>query len=1836
MSVISYDSIRSVILSEGSDSQVEVNQRALIDKILARYASANAVYRELLQNSNDAEATVAQIHFTTAPAPAPNGVSIVTQVVYRNNGLPFRPQDWTRLRKIAEGNPDVAKVGAFGVGAYTMFSICEQPMVLSGGKALAFAWKGDALWVKLANVKGQQDKWTSFVLPSRDPYSLPDLTEFGGFLCSSLTFTAYLKEINVFVNDVKRLTIRKKNIIAPRIITPPKASSWWRGDGAVLTSPQKVFSLDRADGAITETIVEITAEAEGDSSFVHARYVSAIANARVPADMSRTMERVTKKKSPSQVKIEIFVDADSSKSAKKEEGPAAAITGAFSPRMGTGRVFIGFKTSQTTGLAVHLAAPFLPTVEREAIDFQNPALRVYNSELLVVAGILMRLTLEHSMDLIGEQWTKGESQRRAFEESEKRKAKNAKENESYNNVASEKFGPGPEQKQGPTASSLFSFARFMSSGLKKIADVIPSAGFSRNDDDELLHPVDARPLSVEERDAVLLMRSFSPQQSTPDERVGMVLAKGFEMCLSGLTPPVLTTSGIARGLESRLPCRGIEAFVKTNVVRSIISKNTESYLRNVAGCRDLSLTDLVTELRKGPVTKDDVVRLLKWWTRFVRTDQQAIASGLSVKQAVSLVVRSDVRGDGKGGTTPVVWLKDIHYYPDDSTFAKELPMPESVLPNSLRQELPLRILKDNSLRTWFSPLSVEQWLDFIATHSCLTEGRKDEDAIRLLALTTLSQEYARRTGEAKARLAGTLAQKLSNKRCIPFERDLSAGKSTDIPKDLYLPSAELAIFGGLDSFKKVSPSLSKAGVSDEFLIVLGVRKTISMDFLFSQLDSLKWNRNPMPLISYLRSVSLTAEDLQKLRTTQYLPEVNDKTRTYAPSELCLPNPELGAFPFVKLLQWPSSDFLHERSPDAEFLKKLGCQIDPPLDSLMNYLLTDVRDDESRQRCLDFIYKRLISAGPYNRPYTRYLNTRFLPVVIEDPLGLENVRKELQSPNGCYSNDSCKCMGFPVLNTSQTKTYGPGYAEVFRCATDPFADQLVDQLLLIVATAEQRLADVKSSSEATFRVRVSETFGNIFRYMSTKSLDLSRQATDILFESQFIPYEENGSVGWYRPYQIFFESNNQDALGTASGLFPVIKFSPFLAAVGVKAEPSNEDLFRLLVSSPLVVLRKLGSEAKYRSLLRRIAANPPYKTVNAKMRKSAFLLAYHENDESQTDLKDGSDPSTSRTTYTLAKAEDICVIDNSHFARLFNALSAPQESDLERFYISIGSAYISKKVDQKFFAIGGQRSDTALTEFFRSRIRERRPLLASNIVSSPMVPGASRLISDERLEIIEVSKVKAVYTLGNDVKAEFVTCSAQNSGGKKLCIYITQDLDWFHVGNAIGSVILVRCNVQDAFFIGSLLDAPLDQLRARGFPVDRISRATGPIAVKPEQLEPQPGKQKNIADLDALRGTMPTSQSDKDGFVTILRQMFPGCREDHVRQLLGPSPSLDSLRSVADQLADGNYPRELENTPASRGTRGPKPVTKPDGHVSPQSTAAKSESTPDRLTSLPPAPKAPPPPLPNGERRGFGPPPPRKSGTGNAIGRAFRGLRGAVPAGISGITGSTSSLTTGHWKSRVPRSGGSFMNNRPNDAATQTGIENVLQNSIRSTRVALEDEFQSAERKLVSVPESVERDAASCEVIPAQNLKLFPGPHGTNRTSKGLRVFSSRNHADNDAYLNSNWQIVESFTTVLIRLCAVYSLRKETLAIFYESTGTTIAFNRNRALFFNLRYFANLHFRKGLSLAPQCYAYWFTTIAHELSHNMVSAHGKQHGFYTESYVSHYMPKLIELASLDWRT
>lgn len=1016
----SYDHVRANVDRSGGEERVEVNQRALIDKILARYASSGAVYRELLQNSNDAEATVAEVHFTTSAssaaataggglltdqAAADRGRETVRQVEYRNNGLPFRPQDWSRLKTVAEGNPDESKIGAFGVGAYAMFSICEEPLVLSGSQALMFVWRGDALWTKTIDnnerPRGEQ-KWTSFVMPSRDPYPLPDLVEFGEFLCASLTFTKCLGEIRVFVNNKKRMTIVKTQLQEPTVVQIRKNSSWWKKDGAITASPTGLFTL-KDENSLLESYYHVQVELDGEVAAVTARYLSAEAKTKIPASMVARMERVTKKKPPGTVTVQIFLNnqtvVDASSQRNHSKG-AHQIVRSFSPRMGEGRIFIGFRTSQTTGLGAHLAAPFVPTVEREAMDLQDQTLRVFNLELLEFSGILMRLTLESGMSSLGVAYEKGAEERERLETKLRKEAEEADKQKKKTVLPSGDKGAGDDMTEnGETdestsvasgaASTLFGFAKFMAKGVKRtLVNVVSNVQELVDDGGELVHPRDSRPLCAEEHQAILLMQSFCPRQSTPDPLVGTALAQGFSSCLQDRSPPVLTRSGVVPGDQGRLPNKGMEAFIQEGVIRTIVYQNAEEYHNVIAQCRKLSIDDLTLRLSQEVLPQAKLVRLLKWWTKFTKINPNiSSVRGVDLKEKVRFTL------DGTDEPEIVYNLKDFLFYLDGDRIRTgggysidDLPMPNSVVPKQVQDEVSLRVMSDASLNVWFSPLPVEIWIDFIANHPCMTSGQPEFEILRSRVLATLGQEYNKRSVNDQRAFGSFCYFVLKDKQCIPFDSTEPTAYSADIPSNLYLTSAELKAFDSIGNFHKVSQNLKHIGVTDDFLLALGVRKSVAIDFLFANLDTLKWSNDPKPLVEYLRSATLTSSDVQKLRSTQYLPSENDVSRMFAPSELYLPDPSLRIFPFLRLLQWPSDDDIIERSQNGKFMVSLGMKVIPPLLQVLTYVSDQVADDTLRRNCLEFVAKKLGSGGSYYPEYTRLGRSdraalKFLPVSI---------------------------------------------------------------------------------------------------------------------------------------------------------------------------------------------------------------------------------------------------------------------------------------------------------------------------------------------------------------------------------------------------------------------------------------------------------------------------------------------------------------------------------------------------------------------------------------------------------------------------------------------------------------------------------------------------------------------------------------------------------------------------------------------------------------------------------------------------------------------------------------
>jgi hypothetical protein len=389
--------------------------------------------------------------------------------------------------------------------------------------------------------------------------------------------------------------------------------------------------------------------------------------------------------------------------------------------------------------------------------------------------------------------------------------------------------------------------------------------------------------------------------------------------------------------------------------------------------------------------------------------------------------------------------------------------------------------------------------------------------------------------------------------------------------------------------------------------------------------------------------------------------------------------------------------------------------------------------------------------------------------------------------------------------------------------------------------------------------------------------------------------------------------------------------------------------------PWDVLRILGSEKKYRALLRRIAADPPFQISRspANVKSAPFLLAYQVKPyaENKSSLPESSMDDT--MLHHLANAEDVYVIDNANYGRMFNVNRAPPESDLEDFYIRLGSNYISKSVDRRFEVVGSPKSNTALTISLRERLRERGPLLVSPIITSrPLVSDAAFITDDRKLVFFEATSLLAVlYSLGKVSRRSTTTCFSRPNG-QKHAIYITPDFDLFDVEHAIGDLILKRCMLEDAFFISSLLETPLEQLRARGFPVDRIVKSEPVVEVVPEKPNtPIPQVPTVVSMRDAqTSNTVPTRfgstspnstnsdlNSTKDqkqkpaasttststAFIDdtplasltgskadILLQMFPDADPSFIQAYLGQNP-VDDVKDLAESKANRHYSKQTK-------------------------------------------------------------------------------------------------------------------------------------------------------------------------------------------------------------------------------------------------------------------------------------------------------------------------------------
>lgn len=707
---VDYSRLREQTMGSGLDEEaVTVNTRALIDKVLARYSGEWTTLRELIQNAADASAKKVVIKFDTLPSstvPVPTTADesdrlkhvllhhTLARLVVTNDGESFGENDWSRLKRIAEGNPDETKIGAFGVGFYSVFADCENPFVSSGDQTMAFYWKGNSLFTRRGRLPNQQTtRETAFVLDYRSTTSpVPNLLSICQFLATSLTFVG-LEYIELWLDQWNLITLNKKmapsaDISIPAEINPktkgglmkiigveyqnaqidakwmnvvgwsrvadsPQQNSQQAVDSAPTQSLRSFFS--RLTGTATSTSVASKRAAKAEEAVQRAiaedlagtsqaTVFLRISTVNVQTYCSKTLsaelERATKKPPPKHTKIAILTSSYDESSQTTVSGTGSAKAGEiFASVLPTknGRIFIGFPTAQTTGLLAHISAPsVIPTVERESIDLNARWVRDWNLEMLRVAGIACRVAYNGEMHELKTRL----------------------------------------QRQMTT------------SGNKKVT----------KDDLASIMPA-----------AVHAFKQYTCQESTPSLQVGQIVEEAFWTCNQKASISIVSTRGVLPSNEVRLASEDLSFVDGIPVIpEEVVEKNFAflNKLQEFGLLSEITAQDIKKELESKALDEGQLVELLKWAARKLADDQldNSIVNSMFDGTVGTLDEKLAAMYPG-----PVLLLGSIDTFPNVAKIPPELPMPPTTIPFRFVKGMP-----KNQLEAFgWSELQLVPWLRYL-------------------------------------------------------------------------------------------------------------------------------------------------------------------------------------------------------------------------------------------------------------------------------------------------------------------------------------------------------------------------------------------------------------------------------------------------------------------------------------------------------------------------------------------------------------------------------------------------------------------------------------------------------------------------------------------------------------------------------------------------------------------------------------------------------------------------------------------------------------------------------------------------------------------------------------------------------------------------------------------------------------------------------------------------------------------------------------------------------------------------------------------------------------------
>lgn len=989
-----YSKLKAAALQGNEDEEaVTVDTRALIDKVLARYSGQWTTERELIQNAADAGAKTVIIKWDTHPStqvrlpPTTNRSELLKhtlahhtlrRLVVQNDGQSFTPKDWARLKRIAEGNPDETKIGAFGVGFYSVFADCEEPIVSSGNEAMAFYWKGNALFTKKSQLPADQaTRNTTFVLDYRNTTTpMPNLLSVSQFLATSLTFVA-LEKIELWIDNYEVLSLKKKSSPSAELPLPrdldPRAKDGlmtvktvdrtstqidasfmsaigWKSEAASsVTKPIDAYGPEpptlrsffaRLASSASQSSLKSKAQNEEDAaqatisedvtklntSTIFLRATSATVRTKVSANFASELERATKKPPPKTTRISILTSSYDEMQASETSGATGAVgkaTDVFASVLPSqkpgGRIFIGFPTMQTTGAGMHISAPsVIPTVEREAIDLNARWIRSWNIEILRAAGIIARLAFTNEM-----------------EDLSRRMRQTAESDGKITPAIVSKFMP------------------------------------------EALH----------------ILKTFTFSDSTPSGQVGQVIEEAFWICFKKATIEMYSSRGILQTSQVRIGSEELSKFVDSI---PIVPKDLQdtSFVKKIIDyglIAHITVTDVKKELETKAMNRVQLINFISW------AGKKSLSGELDPGSRSALLEVAVGTASEDGDQGEIIALGSIDSFLG-SRIPATLPIPPTTLSHALTANSSVAEL--NALG--WEALEVVPWVRFLLeTDSSRKEEEKFVKSAKFAVqvLMVISKNWENLSTGSRA----TITSLLKEHTVMPTKLGMRK------PAESFFPSVklfdDLPVIQGCDKLK------------DKFLVALGVRKTVDLETIFARLlnasneTGQKWSH--MELIKYLTSVQadIPADDLKKLTETRFCPaeagprgmeSTKGSDALYKVSELFEPKDTLRGLK-LRILQWPGPPgSFRPASAEGRFLGALGLRPYPSAPELVDMMAS--KDEALRVSAMTYFTS--------NHQINRYAafnigesKKAFMPL---------DGSTQLVAPSQCYSNARAAILGFQIL------------------------------------------------------------------------------------------------------------------------------------------------------------------------------------------------------------------------------------------------------------------------------------------------------------------------------------------------------------------------------------------------------------------------------------------------------------------------------------------------------------------------------------------------------------------------------------------------------------------------------------------------------------------------------------------------------------------------------------------------------------------------------------------------------------------------------------------------------